>query len=595
MTLRQLVFLIFTVAMKKRFLFLLLILISVAGQAQQSTRKVYTQTPPYSEVTRQFRLLDSASDDGSLFDIGKADGGETLYLYLLTKNGCSNLFTAQSQAKKMPVLFIINAIHPGEPDGVDASLELVNTLQKPGALPDNLLIAIVPVFNVDGALNRSGTSRANQNGPEEYGFRGNSLNLDLNRDFVKTDAQVTQNLQRIFQLLQPDVFVDTHVSNGADYQHTMTLIATQKDKLHPLPSKLMTETLLPGLYTGMKTKGWPMCPYVDTRGETPETGIAGFLETPRYSTGYAALFNTIGFVTETHMWKPYNDRVWATYDLLVCFVDMMKQHGEKIKSARLKANEEVKTQTTFTLSWELDTTSFTNILFMGYEARHKTSTITGQPRLYYDRSAPYTKEIPYYNSYRAKTQVEKPYAYMVPQQYKDVIMRLQLNGVAMKQLLRDTVITAETYYISSLQTVKNPYESHYMHYGTQVRRVMQQIPVNAGDWLIVCNQATNRYIVETLEPQGGDSFFAWNFFDGILQQKEGFSDYIFEEKAAEMLAADPKLKAELEAERARDPKFAADHWAQLNFIYQRSVYKEKTHNLYPVLRVLQPAPMPVKN
>lgn len=581
--------------MNKRFFLLLMLLVSAVGLAQNGSRRVYTQTPPYAEVIRRFQKLDSASVHGSLFEIGKADGGQPLYLYVLVKNGCSNLFSVQQQAKKMPVMLIINAIHPGEPDGVDASLELLQTLQQSGALPDNLLIGIVPVFNVDGALNRSSTSRANQNGPEEYGFRGNSLNLDLNRDFIKTDAQVTQHLQRAFQLLQPDVFIDTHVSNGADYQHTMTLIATQKDKLHPLPAALMTETLLPGLYAGMKTKGWPMCPYVDTRGETPESGIVGFLETPRYSTGYAALFNCIGFVTETHMWKPYNDRVWATYDLLVCFTDMMKQHGATIKSTHKQANEQVAAQTTFALGWELDTTAFSTIPFMGYEARYKTSTITGQQRLYYDRAAPYTREIPYYNTYRTKLQVQKPYAYIVPQQFTDVVLRLQLNGVVMQQLLRDTVISAETYYINSYQTVKAPYESHYIHFGTQVRRVTQTMAVHAGDWLVVCNQFCNRYIVETLEPEGGDSFFAWNFFDGILQQKEWFSDYIFEEKAAEFLAADPKLKAEFDAERARDPKFAADHWAQLNFIYQRSVYKEKTHNRYPVVRLLLPAPLPVKN
>jgi Zinc carboxypeptidase len=580
--------------MRSLFPSLAFILFTVTSFSQTSGRKVYTQTPEYKEVIHQFSLLDSASSDGKLFKIGTADGGESLYMYVLLKGGCSNLFVAQQQAQKMPVLFINNAIHPGEPDGVDASLELVRTLQQPGMLPDNLLLAIIPVFNVDGSLNRSGTSRANQNGPEEYGFRGNSLNLDLNRDFIKTDAQVTQALQRAFQLLKPDVFVDTHVSNGADYQHTMTLIATQKDKQHPLPAKLMNDTLVPQLYKIMQQKGWPMSPYVDTRGETPESGIAGFLETPRFSTGYAALFNCIGFVTETHMWKPYNDRVWATYDILISFVDLMKQHGTAIRRAHKAADTQVCMQQNFALSWVLDTTKAEQIQFMGYEAKYKTSNITGQQRLYYDRNAPYTKTLPYYNTYTAATNVQKPYAYIVPQQYKEVIARLSLNGVKMQTLLRDTVLTVETYYIASYQTAKAPYESHYLHHSTKLRREMQQIEVRAGDVLVVADQVCNRYIVETLEPEGGDSFFAWNFFDGILQQKEGFSDYIFEEKAEEILAANPQLKAELEAERARDAKFAADHWAQLNFIYQRSVYKEKTHNRYPVMRILQPVQLQAK-
>ncbi|MGL5892959.1 MAG: hypothetical protein ACRC3B_23920, partial [Bacteroidia bacterium] len=185
-------------------------------------------------------------------------------------------------------------------------------------------------------------------------------------------------------------------------------------------------------------------------------------------------------------------------------------------------------------------------------------------------------------------------AYVVPQQYKDVIARLSMNRVKMQTILRDTVLSVETYYIASYQTTKTPYESHYMHYETKIRREVQRIELFAGDLLIITDQACNRYIIETLEPEGGDSFFAWNFFDGILQQKEWFSDYIFEEKAEEILAADPKLKAQLEAERARDAKFAADHWAQLNFIYQRSVYKERTHNLYPVVRIMQPVQLQAK-
>lgn len=567
---------------------------TITANAQVANRKVYTATPDYDEVIRQFRLLDSSSTDGKLFEVGKADGGKPLYLYVLVKGGCSNLFTVQQQAQTKPVLFINNAIHPGEPDGVDASLELLRTLQQPGQLPDNLLIAIVPVFNVDGANNRSSTSRANQNGPEEYGFRGNSLNLDLNRDFIKTDAQVTQHLQRIFQLLKPDVFVDTHVSNGADYQHTMTLIATQKDKLEQPLSVIMTQTLLPQLYGEMKQKGWPMCPYVDTRGETPESGLVGFLETPRFSTGYAALFNCIGFVTETHMWKPYNDRVWATYDLLMSFVKMMEQHGVLIHATHQFADRELKNKQEFTLNWELDTTRVDQVEFMGYAAVHKQSKITGQQRLYYDRTAPYTKLLPHYNTYQPKNKVEKPYAYVVPQQYTEVVYRLQLNGVAMKQLARDTAIQTEVYYIASYQTTKTPYESHYLHFATSVTKLMQTTQLHKGDWLITVDQACNRYIVETLEPEGGDSFFAWNFFDGILQQKEWFSDYIFEEKAEELLAEDPQLKAAFEAERARDPKFAADHWAQLNFIYQRSVYKEKSHNRYPVVRLLEPVNLQLK-
>ena len=164
----------------------------------------------------------------------------------------------------------------------------------------------------------------------------------------------------------------------------------------------------------------------------------------------------------------------------------------------------------------------------------------------------------------------------------------------MKQLSKDTAIHVEVYYIDEYKTVKSPYESHYLHYGVKVSRDTQLIQYHKGDYVVQVNQAANRYIVETLEPEGGDSFFAWNFFDGILQQKEWFSDYIFEEKADSLLKSNPALKAQLQTKQKSDTAFANDHWAQLYFIYSHSPYMEKTYNRYPVTRLNQPAKLPLE-
>src|SRR5207253_11018503 len=129
----------------------------------------------------------------------------------------------------------------------------------------------------------------------------------------------------LIQEWQPDVFVDTHTSNGADYQHTMTLIATQKDKLQAPLQQYLTTQLLPQLYGNMQKQQLPMCPYVDSKGETPDSGLIGFLETPRYSTGYTTLFNTIGFVTETHMLKPFANRVQAQYHFLDVLIRIVQK------------------------------------------------------------------------------------------------------------------------------------------------------------------------------------------------------------------------------------------------------------------------------
>ena len=574
-------------------LFIFIFAFPVFLSAQKEKRKVFTTTPAYPEIISAYKEIIKGSSIARMETCGMTDAGIPLTNIVLSRDTTDDAGNARSRGKL--VIMINNGIHPGEPDGIDACIELTRTLcRHPDLLPRNIVLCIIPVYNIDGCLNRSSTSRANQNGPEEYGFRGNAKNLDLNRDFIKCDAQNTLSLEKIFQLWQPDVFIDTHVSDGADYQYVMTLIATQRSKLNPVLANYMDKEMVPALYAAMKEKKYEMCPYVESLGETPETGIVGFLETPRFSTGYTSLFNCISFVTETHMWKPYNDRVWATYEFLFATMNFVSRDAAKILKVRKEADEAVAKQKSFALNWLLDTTQFSMISFNGYEAKHKASQISGLQRLYYDRNAPYTKQVKFYNTYLPVVTVTAPEYYILPQAYSGVYERLLLNHVRMETLLKDTVMSVEMYHVDDYTTGKSAYESHYLHSNVKVTPSVQLIQFHRGDHVIRTGQACNRYIVETLEPQGGDSFFAWNFFDGILQQKEWFSDYIFEEKADSLLQADPRLKADLAAKQKSDAAFAKDHWAQLYFIYQRSPYMEKTVNRYPVGRVMQPMELPAR-
>jgi hypothetical protein len=114
------------------------------------------------------------------------------------------------------------------------------------------------------------------------------------------------------------------------------------------------------------------------------------------------------------------------------------------------------------------------------------------------------------------------------------------------------------------------------------------MPVNfyAGDYVIYTNQITNRYIIETLEPQATDSYFAWNFFDSILGQKESFSAYVFEDLAADLLMKNPQLRADLNEAIKVNNQLKDNGSAQLNWVYQHSPYFEKTYLRYPIARLI---------
>lgn len=226
-----------------------------------------------------------------------------------------------------------------------------------------------------------------------------------------------------------------------------------------------------------------------------------------------------------------------------------------------------------------------SITFKGFAAKYKPSEVSGLNRLYYDRNEPFTKRIPFYDHYVADLQIEKPKAYIIPQSWGRVIELLKLNGVQMQPLPKDTEMEVETYYIEDYKSPAKPYEGHYNHTGVTLRKETQKLPFYQGDYVITTNQPSNRYIVETLEPQGPDSFFSWNFFDSILAQKEHFSAYVFEDVAADLLRKDAALKQKLEERKKADEAFAKNGAAQLEFIYKNSPYSEKSYLRYPVYRL----------
>jgi hypothetical protein len=580
--------------MKKTIISAIICLFFCGAKAQLtpfelSADKNYTAN--YSEIIAYYQKLGKLYSQMKLLNYGTTDVGKPLSLIVLSRDKVFNPALIKKQGKR--VLLINNGIHPGEPEGIDASMMLVRDMLKKNALPKNVVICMIAVYNIDGCLNR-GQSRINQNGPRAYGFRGNYRNLDLNRDFIKADSRNALAFEQILNTWNPEIFLDNHTSDGADYQYVMTLIETQKDKQNPILAAYTSKTLSPYLYKSMKERGFEMTPYVESEEKSPDSGIVSFLETPRFATGYAAQHNIMSYITETHMLKPFDKRVYATYDFMQALIAINERDAKLIGQVKHDADEQVKQQQTFALNWEEDTQHYDTLTFKGYTAGYKPSEVSGLNRLYYDRSKPYTKTIKYYDNYKATLTADKPLAYVIPQAWGKIIDLYKLNNVTLHRLTHDTTLNLQMYYIADYKTPQRPYEGHYLHSNVKLNPVTTDIKFYAGDYVVYTNQALNRYIVETLEPQGVDSFFAWNFFDSVLGEKEYFSDYVFEDVAADLLKKDPDLKKKLEDEKQKDPKLVGSAAAQLNFVYRNSPYFEKTYLRYPVGRLLTDTKLDIK-
>jgi len=576
---------------------LLLLLLAVASCKRQKGTGEFPTIPfdrnenrsaDYGQTIGFYELMASMSPYVSIREIGPSDAGKPLHEVVITRGRPD---PASVRSGKKIVIMINNGIHGGEPCGIDASMLLTRDLVREADkndLLDHVAVVILPVYNIGGALRRNSTTRANQNGPEEYGFRGNAKNLDLNRDFIKCDSRNAETFTRWFAQWQPELFIDTHTSNGADYSYVMTLIETQKDKLSQPLAEFMSRRVTPELYQSMERSGYEMTPYVYSRG-TPDEGIYGFLDLPRYSTGLAALHQTIGYTTEAHMLKPFADRVKATRAFLGHAIDIAEKVREHWFDARRDAERWDLGQDSMDIDWILDLDRKDSLRFHGYQAGYKPSEVTGKDRLYYDPTDPYRKYIPYWPHYKSVKRVEIPEAYILPQAYLPVVERLQWNGVRMTPLPNDTTLVATCYYIEDYEDGRGPYEGHYLHRNVRIRTSEETLTYYKGDWLIPAEQPAIRFIVNTLEPDAPDAYFAWNFFDGILNQKEYFSAYVFEDLAARYLRQDSLLRRDFDARLKTDPVFREDARAQLDFIYQRSPHYEGTVRRYPVARIMKPA------
>jgi len=544
----------------------------------------------WEEAISYYQELDKAYDEASLIEMGMTDAGRPLHLFIITGDG--EFDPQEIHRKGKTIVLINNGIHPGEPEGIDASArfaaDLLSNRDGMKKYLRNCTVVIIPVYNIGGALTRSRYWRINQNGPEEKGARRNTRFLDLNRDFVKQDSRDARAFAEIYRYLDPDVFLDTHTTNGSDHQFTVTLIATQPEKMYPEMQQFFRDRMLPELYSRMKnTHKNEMVPYVQYTDRGEIKAIIGFEEHPYYSTGYSALFNSFGFMTETHVYKPYPERVMGTLQFITELVRYSAQNNKEILRLRAEANRRTREAKEYVIDWEQDTTRWDLIEYHGYRYEDTVTPITGRKSGFYNHDKPYTDTIKYFNYFNPSVIIKAPEAYIVPFAWEEVTDRLRINGVEMYQLKRDTTLTVETYYIDSYESAKRATQGHYFNSNVKIRPVIQEISYMKGDYIVPLNQRSNNYIVTMLEPQSESGFFAWNFFDSFLEGQDWYSVWGFESHLKELLDHDASLRAAFEKARSEDSRMAADPVVQLQWLYQNTPASEleRRTRLYPVGRL----------
>ncbi len=553
-------------------------------------KSAYLETPRYDESMAYFRQMSDSSEYATMFSFGISPQGRELYCVAVSKE--TTFEPVDLHKRERPVILIINGIHSGEIGGKDASMimlrEMLITKEQENLL-DNVDLLVVPIFSVDGHERFGPYNRINQNGPKEMGWRTTAQNLNLNRDWMKADAPEMQAMLQLINLWNPDFIIDTHSTNGADYQYTITYILETHQNIYNETAAWLSNDFIPYMENYIEDKGYLVFPYVTMRRwfEGVQSGITNNAASPRFSSGYAAVQNRPGLVVETHMSKPYKERAFSTKTMIESVIEYANEHPTKLLDLNRNAdwisiekyhNNGKYLPLDFTLTDE-----YRKKPFKGIQSEYVYSGLTNSEILTYT-GEPVEKEIRFYDNVIATDSVTVPQLYVIPKEWNDIVERMRLHGVKIETLAEETALRVTRYRFTDVSYASNSFEGR-QQVEVDYETYRETVTLPEGTYVVPTDQRTIRVIAHLLEPGSPDSFLRWGFFNSIFERKEYFELYVMEPIAQEMIQEAPALKDEFEQWLDENPEVRDNPYQRLHFFYERSPYYDEQWNVYPVLRV----------
>jgi hypothetical protein len=559
----------------------------------------YRQTPNYAETIAFAKQLGEVSSSIQYRGFGHSGQGRELPLLVASETQTFTPEAARAQGKA--VVLIQACIHSGEPDGKDAGFALLRDIvitKSAAGILENVVLLFIPIYNADGHERSTPYNRINQNGPESMGWRTTATYQNLNRDYMKADTPETRAWLRLWNEWQPDLFIDCHVTDGADYRCNITYHhehhAGIDDAVLDWERDVFDDKVKQATGAAGNVISWYL-EFIDNRDLT--LGTRDFNGSPRFSTGYVPLRNRAGILIETHMIKDYRSRVIGTYDFLRSALMEVNKDPERLIAIGREADQRTiaagrvyDPSQLYPLDFEL-TDDVTPFDLKAFQYTTEESEVSGDLRVVYGRE-PLNLTIPMYDTFRVTAAVAPPLSYIVPVQWTNVIEVLHAHGIHFTSLAETTPIEVESYLFTNVTWPSEPFEGrHLPRFGVERTTETREFP--AGSIVVPVAQPLGKVVLNLLEPQAPDSFARWGFFNAIFEEKEYAEHYVLETLAREMMAADPDLKREFERLVETDPEFAASPSARLRFFYKRSPYWDPQMNLYPVGRIVRDLDLPL--
>jgi hypothetical protein len=465
----------------------------------------------------------------------------------------------------------------------------------------------IPILSVDAHENSSAFNRPNQRGPENMGWRTNSQNLNLNRDYAKLDTDEVRAVVNVINEYNPVLYMDIHVTDGADYQYDITYTGAGVEGNSPAISNWLETKFKPTIDEDLKANGHIPGPLLFalndrdfSKGRITLTGGA------RFSDSYGNLRHLTTILVENHSLKPYKQRVLGTYVLLESTLRLLDNEGhslqeiteadksirdEKIPTAYKvpQMKNKVDFESLSLLNASEESTPPDTFLLLGIESKIHKSTITNSEYIEW-LGRPKTMNVAHYKESEPIDWITRPKGYWVPASCNEVIKRLKIHGIEMEVLTEAREVEVEMYRIEGAKFENEnhlsfPYEGHMQVSGKTKTEFRNEI-FSPGSVYISTNQPLGDLAMILLEPKSKDSFFSWGFFLNIFQRTEYIEAYVMEPMAKKMLEDSPELKKEFEQKIAQDKDFESDPNAIFGWFYSKTKYYDNRYLLYPVAREL---------
>jgi hypothetical protein len=546
-----------------------------------SEKDALRTTPRYDQTVAYLQRLVAASRELKMVSLGKSGEGRDVWMVIASKE---RSFTPEALRRSgKPIVLAQAGVHAGEIDGKDAGLMLLRDMTARGTkreLLDGANFLFVPIFNVDGHERFNRFTRINQRGPEEGGWRMTSQNYNLNRDYVKADTPEMRAMLRAIDTYDPDLYIDLHVTDGADYQYDITFGWNGPAGWSPSIGTWLDETFRPAVSRGMQQMGHIPGPLIFTDDPLSGGVITGHTDA-RLSNGYGDARHVASILVENHSLKPYDQRVLGTYVFLEQTLRLVARDAKNLREANRVARE--RRAMSIPLSWRIPADAeIEQMEVLGVESRKTLSPISGDVRIEW-LGKPAITRAPHRKATEVATSVTRPAAYWVPPSWREVIELLDLHGIRYERIAAPREVDVTMYRFDEPKFGTSQFEGHVrVTANATPEKRRERFP--AGTVHIPTDQDLGTLAVLMLEPSSPDSLFQWGFFHSILSPTEYVEGYIMEPMAERMLAEDPKLAAEFQQKVETDATFRGDPRARLQWLYRRTPFYDERAMLYPIGR-----------